>query len=142
MGSEHSGIVNDSSLALKYEAIAKKDCQGWRLYFNLSIDEAKKFNNIDLRPRRPVERSVYEVEREPRAKSRNSVQLVSLSGQDQRQVGIRSFVVKVNYPYSSAQCYEIFTSVIYGFSWQARVFVPYRLVQPSLMFVGKARNLS
>ncbi len=33
----------------------------------------------------------------------------------------------------------LFTPVIYRFSLQARVFVPGKTFQPSLMFAGKAR---
>ncbi len=40
-----------------------------------------------------------------------------------------------------ALIYNNFTTVIYEFSQQARVFVPGRLFQPSLMFVAKVRNL-
>ncbi len=39
------------------------------------------------------------------------------------------------------QCYKTFLSVIYGFSLKARVFVPGKPFQSSLMFVGEARNL-
>jgi hypothetical protein len=37
---------------------------------------------------------------------------------------------------------KLFTAVIYEFSSKARVFVPVKSFQPSLLFVGKARNLS
>ncbi len=33
---------------------------------------------------------------------------------------------------------KLFTAVIYGFSYEATVFVPGKLFLPSLMFVGKA----
>jgi hypothetical protein len=37
---------------------------------------------------------------------------------------------------------KLFTAVIYKFSSKARVFVPVKPFQTSLLFVGKARNLS
>ena len=37
-----------------------------------------------------------------------------------------------------AQCYKTFLSVIYELSKQARVFVPGKLFQPSLIFEGKS----
>ncbi len=40
---------------------------------------------------------------------------------------------------SWGQCYKTFLSVICIFLYQARVFVPGKLFQPSLMFVSKAR---
>jgi hypothetical protein len=42
---------------------------------------------------------------------------------------------------SRACIIKLFTAVIYGFSLQARVFVPGKPFQPSLMFVGEARSL-
>ncbi len=34
---------------------------------------------------------------------------------------------------------KLFTAVIYGFSYEAKVFVPGKPFQPSLMFAGKAK---
>jgi hypothetical protein len=39
---------------------------------------------------------------------------------------------------SGGNSIKLFTTVIYGFSKQARVFVPGKPFQPSLMFAGKA----
>jgi hypothetical protein len=36
---------------------------------------------------------------------------------------------------------KLFTVVIYELSLEARVFVPHKSFQPSLMFAGKARSL-
>ncbi len=42
---------------------------------------------------------------------------------------------------AGANFIKLFLSVIYGFSLYAKVFVPGKLFQPSLMFVGEARSL-
>ena len=41
-------------------------------------------------------------------------------------------------PPAGANVIKLFTAVIYKFSYSVRVFVPGKIFQPSLMFVGKA----
>jgi hypothetical protein len=51
---------------------------------------------------------------------------------------------KLSYGFSFqvwGQCYKTFYTVIYERLWYTRVFVPGRNFKPSLMFVGKIRNL-
>jgi hypothetical protein len=43
--------------------------------------------------------------------------------------------------FSGANVIKLFSSVIYDYSLQARVFVPGKPFQPSLMIVGEARSL-
>jgi hypothetical protein len=43
---------------------------------------------------------------------------------------------------SRSQCYKTFFSMINKFLQQARVFVPGKLFQPIILFVGKARSLT
>jgi hypothetical protein len=54
-------------------------------------------------------------------------------------IAVLTLVVELAAP--GACTIKLFMVVIYGFSFQARVFVPVKPFQPSLMFAGVARSL-